>query len=217
MFSETEEKNLKQITLLYGKVKELIIFCEENQEEFKSNLHIVKELRDAFDHLMRVFAVKLGVTEGKEDGYVQTSLDKVLGHVFRAGYDTLDFSTIILRDKINQELSGFSSSTIQAAIPNYYSELRPSIEEITNEIIHQRNDKDIAKPSPELFDQYFKNVVKLNQISKDILKAKPSMIELANKRRSEERKDWIKQIIIGSIIGIVGIIIGVILTKQGLP
>ncbi len=75
----------------------MIIFCEENQEEFKTNLQIVKELRDAFDHLMRVFAVKLGMKGERGDGSIQTSLDKVLGHVFRAGYDTLDFATVILR------------------------------------------------------------------------------------------------------------------------
>lgn len=185
MFLETEERNLKYITELYGKVKELIIFCEENQEEFKTNLHIVKELRDAFDHLMRVFAVKLELKEGRGDGYIQTSLDKVLGHVFRAGYDTLDFATIILRDKINKEVSDFSPSAIQASIPNYYSEIRPSVESITTDIIKLRNNKDIAQPSPELFNEYFKNVIKLQEMFKQIVIAKPSLIEYANKSGKE--------------------------------
>lgn len=208
MFSETEEKNLKQITLLYGKVKELIIFCEENQEEFKSNLHIVKELRDAFDHLMRVYAVKFGVKKEGTDGYIQISLDKVLGHVFRAGYDTLDFATIILRDKINKEVSGFSSPAIQAAIPNYYSEIRPSVESITADIIKLRNNKDIAEPSPEMFDQYFKNILKLQEMFKVILKAKPSMIEHSNKDRKEKIKGAAIQIIIGIIIGAILVWVG---------
>ncbi|MFZ2410874.1 MAG: hypothetical protein WAW23_04825, partial [Candidatus Methanoperedens sp.] len=159
MFSEIEEEKLKQTTLLYGRVKELIIFCEENQEEFKSNFYIVKELRDAFDHLMRVFAVKLGVKTNNGEEYIEASLEKVMGHVFRAGYDTLDFASIILRDKINKEISEFSSPTIEAAIPKYYSEIRPSIEAITTDIIALRNNKDIAKPSTERFDQYFKNIV----------------------------------------------------------
>jgi len=30
-------------------------------------------------------------------------MDNVFGHVYRAGYDTLDFATLILRDKINKE------------------------------------------------------------------------------------------------------------------
>ncbi len=208
MFSEIEETKLKQTTLLYGRVKELIIFCEENQEEFKSNLHVVKELRDAFDHLMRVFAVKLGVKTNNGEEYIETSLEKVMGHVFRAGYDTLDFASIILRDKINKEVSEFSSSAIEAAIPNYYSEIRPSIEAITTDIITLRNNKDIAKPSPEMFDQYFKKIVRLQEIFKVILKAKPSMIEHSNKTRKEKLKDTAIQIIIGVIIGAVLVIIG---------
>ncbi len=201
MFSEPEERNLKYITELYGKVKELIIFCEENQEEFKTNLHIVKELRDAFDHLMRVFAVKLELKEGREDGYIQTSLDKVLGHVFRAGYDTLDFATIILRDKINKEVSDFSPSAIQASIPNYYSEIRPSVESITTDIIKLRNNKDIAQPSPELFNEYFKNVIKLQEMFKQIVTAKPSLIEYANKERNGKWSNFSIQIVVGIIIG----------------
>ncbi len=208
MFSETEEKNLKYTTELYVKVKELMIFCEENQEEFKTNLQIVKELRDAFDHMMRVFAVKLGLKAEKEDGYVQTSLDKVLGHVFRAGYDTLDFATLILRDKINKEVSDFSPSAIQAAIPNYYSEIRPSVEAITNNIIKLRNNKDIAKPSPELFDEYFKNVIKLQEMFKTILIAKPSLIEYANKERKGKWSTAFLEIIVGIIIGAILVWVG---------
>jgi len=119
MFLDTEKENIKQITQLYGKVKELIIFCEENHEEFKSNLHVVKELRDAFDHLMRVFAVKLDIKKEKDENYIQINLDKVFGHVYRAGYDTLDYATLILRDKINKEVINFSSSAIQSAIPTH--------------------------------------------------------------------------------------------------
>lgn len=208
MFSETEEKNLKSITELYGKVKELIIFCEENQEEFKTNLQTVKELRDAFDHMMRVFAVKLKTKEEMGDGYIQTSLDKVLGHVFRAGYDTLDFATLILRDKINKEVADFSPSAIQAAIPNYYSEMRPSVEAITTDIIKLRTNKDIAKPSPELFDEYFKNVITLQEMFKIILKAKPSLVEYENKETKGKWNAAFLEIAVGIIIGAILVWVG---------
>ncbi len=208
MFSDTEKEHLKQITQLYGRVKELIIFCEENHEEFKSNLHVVKELRDAFDHLMRVFAVKLDIKEEKDENYIYINMDKVFGHVYRAGYDTLDYATLILRDKINKEVVDFSSSAIQSAIPTYYSEIRPSVESITSDIIKLRSNKDVAKPSPEVFEIYFHNATKLQEILAMIRKAKPAIVEYENKRHSEKSKETVLNIVIGIIIGVVLVIIG---------
>lgn len=208
MFSPAEESELRQVTELYGKVKELILFCEENHEEFKSNLHEVKELRDAFDHLMRIFAARLGVKDEKDDGYVKANMDKVFGHVYRAGYDTLDYATLILRDKINSEVSGFSPSAIQAAIPTYYSEIRPSVESITSDIIKLRNDKDVANKSPEVFNMYFQNVKNLQKMFDAILKAKPALIEYSNKRKKEQLSDTLTKIIIGIAIGVVMALIG---------
>lgn len=208
MFSLAEESELRQVTELYGKVKELILFCEENHEEFKSNLHEVKELRDAFDHLMRIFAARLGVKDEKDDRYVKANMDKVLGHVYRAGYDTLDYATLILRDKINSEVLGFSPSAIQAAIPTYYSEIRPSVESITSDIIKLRNDKDVANKSPEVFTVYFQNVKNLQKMFDAILKAKPSLIEYSDKRKKEQLNDTLTKIAIGIAIGVIMALIG---------
>jgi len=208
MFSDTEEKTLKQITQLYGKVKELIIFCEENHEEFKSNLHVVKELRDAFDHIMRIFAVKFGIKEEKEEKYIEINMDKVFGHVYRAGYDTLDFATLILRDKINKEVLEFSPLAIQAAIPTYYSEIRPSVESITSDIIKLRTNKDVANPSPEVFEAYFQNVIKLQEIVVVVRNAKPSLIEYETKKHNEKLENTVLKIVAGIIVGFVLAIIG---------
>jgi hypothetical protein len=189
MFSDTENENLKQITQLYGRVKELIVFCEENHEDFKSNLHVVKELRDAFDHLMRIFAVKFGIKDEQEEDYIKINMDKVYGHVYRAGYDTLDYATLILRDKINKEVQDASSSALQTVIPTYYSEIRPSIESITSDIIRLRINKDVASPSPEVFEIYFHNVIKLQEILALVRRAKPALVEYENKIHKEKSKE----------------------------
>ena len=207
MFSEKELKEFKEIACLYSKVKKLIIFCEENHDEFKSNLHVVKELRDSFDHLMRIFAIKFELKEiedvERRDEYIELNMAKIYGHVYRAGYDSLDYASLILRDKINKEMSSFSPSAIQAAIPDYYSNMRPSVEKITSEIVNFRLDKDVADSSPEQFTQYVENVEQLNKIFDDIVKAKPSLIEYSKKQGNEKRNDIIFGIIAGIIIGII--------------
>ena len=89
---------------MYGRVKELIVFCEENHEDFKSNLHVVKELRDAFDHLMRIFAVKFGIKDEQEEDYIKINMDKVYGHVYRAGpyrHDSLGLYKTTIKQFLN--------------------------------------------------------------------------------------------------------------------
>ena len=208
MYSESEIESLKQITLVYGKIKKLILFCEENNEEFKSNIQVVKELRDAFDHLMRVFAVQFELKTGVDELYIKRNIDKTLGHVFRAGYDTLDYTGIILRDKIAKELDGFSSDTIQAAIPDYYSEKRPELEEITDKIVYFRDNKDVDNPSYEILDEYFEIIQRFDDIYKNILKAKPAMVEL---QTHDKRKKWslaFNELVVGLILIIIGVILG---------
>ncbi len=208
MFSESEIDSLTQITLVYGKIKKLILFCEENNEEFKSNIQIVKELRDAFDHLMRIFAVKFELKTDADELYIKRNIDKTLGHVFRAGYDTLDYTGIILRDKITKEINGFSSDTIQAAIPDYYSKKRPEMEEITDKIVHFRNNKDVDNPSFEILDEYFEIIKRFDDIYKSILKAKPAMIELQTHNKKKKWSLAFSELAIGFILLIIGVVLG---------
>lgn len=200
MFSDDELDYFRQITLLYAKVKELVIFCEENHDEFKSNLHVVKELRDSFDHLMRIFAIKFDLKENGDE-YININMEKIFGHVYRAGYDSLDYASLILRDKINNEVEGFSPSAIQAAIPSYYSEIRPTVEKITDDIVKLRTEKDVANSSLEEFSEYVDNIEKLHEMYDVILKAKPSLIEYTDKQKRDSFWKILIQIGIGIIIG----------------
>ena len=184
MFSTEELDYFRQITLLYAKVKELVIYCEENHDEFKSNLHVVKELRDSFDHLMRIFAIQFDLKDNGDE-YININMEKIFGHVYRAGYDSLDYASLILRDKINNEVAGFSPSAIQAAIPSYYSEIRPTVEKITDEIVKLRAEKDVANSSLEEFGEYVDNIKKLHEMYDVILKAKPSLIEYTDKQKRD--------------------------------
>lgn len=124
-----------------------------------------------------------------------------------AGYDTLDYATLILRDKINKEVQDASSSALQTVIPTYYSEIRPSIESITSDIIRLRINKDVASPSPEVFEIYFHNVIKLQEILALVRRAKPALVEYENKIHKEKSKEKIIHIAIGIFIGIILVVL----------
>jgi len=55
-FDKDVQDRLQELTELYLIVKEVVIYSEENDPENKTNIQVINELRNAFDHLMRVYA-----------------------------------------------------------------------------------------------------------------------------------------------------------------
>jgi len=140
------QDRLKRITELYAVAKTLILKAEEYTH--KADLQPMKELRDAFDHVMDCYAVCFGLNSGVSrdnfQPYIVTHLDKAYGHVYRAAYDTLDLFTVILRETIRDDLSGYNNETICAVIPEYYQQIKPSIISLSQKIAEFRDGKDVA-------------------------------------------------------------------------
>lgn len=210
-FSEEETKKLKEITALYQISKGLMLYSEEVDEEKRSYLQPINEFRNAFDHLMRVFAFKFGLKEADEK-YAVINLDKAFGHVYRAGYDLLDFISIALRKKIQNELESISSEALSTIFPEYYREIKPYIEDKSSEIAKLRAGKDVGDANVKDFEKYIEIVENFKSYFDKILKIKPSLIEYDQKTEKEKKKERVWQILIGVIIAIMGAIVGVILT-----
>ncbi|WP_214041495.1 hypothetical protein [Methanoculleus sp.] len=116
---------MKKTTECYGILKDLALYAEElNTESF---LPPINELRDAFDHLMRTYAVQFGLRDGDGE-YIKENLDAVFRHVYRALFDYLDYIRIYQKDYIYQRLEGISHQTIVSLFPEYYREILPEIE-----------------------------------------------------------------------------------------
>lgn len=62
-FFHQEAEQLRRLAVLYRDAKALILYSEEIDPESRSNLQTIKELRDAFDHLMRVVSFHLAPDE----------------------------------------------------------------------------------------------------------------------------------------------------------
>lgn len=72
-------EKLKDLSELYIVVKELIIYFEEVNPEQKSDIQPINELRNVFDHLMRVVAVWLSISERDDSSeYIITHLKNPL-------------------------------------------------------------------------------------------------------------------------------------------
>jgi hypothetical protein len=209
-FDEKEEVLFEEIITLYGISKDIMIYAEEVGGESFSLA--TEELRHAFDHLMRVFAFKLGVKQA-DAKYAIENLITAYRHLYRAAYNLLDYLSIYFMDKFRDELKGFSGKTLQVVFPKYYKEIKPYFEvEAPTEISNLRSEKDIGKRNENDLNKYIEIVERFKSYYREIIKIKPSLIEYEKKTRDKKKKSRLWQIFIPIITAIIGALIGWILS-----
>lgn len=134
----------ESICQIYFLTKHYLILAEELSEEFDTFLQPVKEHRDAFDHIARVYGYKYLQSEIKNvDVYRSENMNKAVGHVYRAFFDTADWLSYICRKKIRQLLSGKTREEILAVYPSYDG-LKSMLNEIPIAIANIRKNKDVS-------------------------------------------------------------------------
>ena len=202
VFNEKEEEILRDSAILYKKAKFLLIKAEELDKENKSKIGAFDELRHALDHLMRVISIKYNGREDIEnpDEYSISNMRKFYGHIYRAGYDALDWLNVSYNERIDDILSKYSIDTIKTVIPDYYSNLKAEILTIKNEIANYRNDKDVNKGNNETFNNYLIKVERLDEIYRHILNREELFTELKKKKliaklKDQEKKDHFRKMI----------------------
>lgn len=177
-FYSDEEEILKELVELYPKVKELLIYAEEVGLKVHLQPHL--ELGYAFDHLMRVLNNKYSKSiEGDE--YSIQNLRNAAAHVYRAGFDVIDFIILSLREQIVDEIQKVSPEAINEVFPEYYKEIRPRLEEITNKVVELRSSKELAYHFT--FDDYISVIKEMREFYESILSKMSYLIEYENKKR----------------------------------
>lgn len=129
------------ISEIHNITKELYIKSEEYNDELCSFVQPIKEMKDAYEHVVR--AQSNLYSNEKSEEYISKNLSKALGHEYRAFFDTADFMGIILRNKIYDRLSRFEYNQIISAYPEYEN-VRVRIMDITDEIAELRIKKDVG-------------------------------------------------------------------------
>ena len=178
---EDEEirKNLDVLGQIHMLTKHYLLIAEELSEEGVTFLQPLKEHRDAYDHLMRVFYLPIRLETSDiasnfdSTAYIRKNVEKALGHEYRAFFDMADWLTFICRRKIREEMS--YQRVRQAYVNQYGIENYKSVKELVNtvyDIIAQyRAEKDIGKAEPPLQDvqSYQKTIDQLLDIYKKVM------------------------------------------------
>lgn len=197
-------ENIEIILAKYSDIKELYIECEETDPELKTNLQPLNEFRAALDHIMKMWCAQC-----KEDHKdVLDQFRKLNSHLDRSFYDICDMLSINYRNKIIDILELYEVDTIRTALPTYYSEMKPSIDEISSRIVNYRNKKgttsSASEETLEAFSEYKQDVLSLKQMFQAIVAAQKEMGEIQEKEAKRIDEENRKNLILGGIIGVIG-------------
>lgn len=125
--------------------KHYLLISEEISEEGVVFLQPLKEHRDAYDHLARVFALPVKDNEGTDvEKYILDNIKKAFGHEYRAFFDTADWFTYICRKYIREELSFATKKKKYEKTYDDFESVKSFINEVPFKIAKYREDKDIS-------------------------------------------------------------------------
>jgi hypothetical protein len=175
---------------LYYQAKTLIIYSEEIDPNSKINPQIWKELRDAFDHFMRVCGdvIKGGNKKNQNPNYYFENLDKAHGHVYRAAFDALDGASISIRNQISELAQVYDREILTEVIHDYWTK-RSRLLEINSKIAELRNKKDVAcDETVEIINEYVNILNELKDHRSAFLTSMP-LLDECKKKHLEESKD----------------------------
>lgn len=155
-------------------------------------------------------AVEVGLkNEEKPEEYVEDNFDKAIGHLYRAFFDIADWVSINLRESILEEFTDYSHDCIQAVIPEYYTDIVPTIEEISVKIADVRTGKDVTSTDTNtLMSEYEEILKKLHKRITTVRAKKSGIIECESRREKQENNKTLKQFLVGFLILLLGILLG---------
>ncbi len=189
--AQREAELWRKLVALHNMTKAHIIYCEEMDAGSRTFIQPRNELCNALEHLMRAKASELGLKDGGSDAaYIRENLDAALGHEYRAFFDVCDWLSVQLRKKIRVTLEPYSTAVLNTAVPDYYREVRPQLEQIALEITAIRGGKDIAVKGDLLqeVERYNAVIERLKAFVLRLPTCVPALEELKQKEAAAARR-----------------------------
>lgn len=142
---------LDEISQIHMYTKHYLLIAEELSEEGVTFLQPLKEHRDAYDHLVRIFALSMKdeiQTDVKQ--YILDNVKKAFGHEYRAFFDMADWFTYICRRYIREELSYNAKRKRYEELFGDYEEVKKFINTVPLTVAKYREEKDVSNEEPLL-------------------------------------------------------------------
>ena len=218
------DQEIELLLKWYERAKEVTIKAESLDTFNKGYIQPLHEQRYSFDHFLRAVNYEKN-SNGKtdDDKNVIKAIDSVIGHLQRAYSDSIEWILVSVKDEYDKILAQYTNDQIKDAFSEYYSEIRPSMEDITeivneykiNKSIEEVVDSDIISAEElqklkKTTDQFLSiDVVnKLESYLKILHKKEASLIETKKRDKKESRKEKILIPILTAIVS--GVIVALI-------
>lgn len=177
------------LVAVYSRTKALILRAEQVDPNCVSNIAVIKEMRDAADHLMRVLAAIYSnpPDDSNLDDYVKAQFSKSRAHLLRAAYDSLDGLGISCKLALKQALDGISNDAISAVYPEYWQKI-PEFEVLDQKIAEHRNSKDVDDNTLAHLESYSALMERLYSLTQEFRQRIPQLLDW--QKRNKKSKGW---------------------------
>lgn len=209
MLSNHEDK-VKLLLEWYIKSKEVSIKAESMDKSNTGYIQPLHEQRYCLDHFMRAINYYYN---NESDKIIEKAINSAIGHLQRVYSDSIEWMLVSVKEEYLKELNQYSNEQILQGFPEYYSEIRPDIEEITEQVNNYKTNKSIEKTSsvdPEIksIESYFFSsdiVTKLETYRNELHKH----IKILSEIKFKDRKYIIRDKLLFPILtGIIGAVLG---------
>lgn len=214
------ENNDNEINLLitwYERAKEVAIEAESLDSLNKGYIQPLHEQRYCLDHFVRAIVYE---KEGETDEKVKKAISSAIGHLQRAYSDSIEWILISVKDEYLRVLKQYTNGQINQGFPEYYSEIRPAFDKITEAVNQYKVNKSVENATiiDVLSDDQveFLSVISNQLLSLDVVKKLKEYLEKLYTKESilieiqeKDRKQslWDK-LIIPTITAIVAAVVG---------
>ena len=209
---ETFFSKLEELSEDFETIKEAIIYAELIDKRKEIYIAPLNELRSALAHLF------IACTQPDK---MEREFNEIKEHIDRAGYDTYELIAINLELSIATSLNEFDTDTLSNVFPEYYSQYKPILSGIINELAkirahvkHHDSTKEVndaGKKERKSFSAYSKQIENLKNIKEETDKRIPALNDYRQKKKNEKRNAWVKTVITDIAIFLLGgIIVGLI-------
>ena len=202
MFNAEELTSLKALIHEYYQLKRAILFVESLDPKTKVNIQLLKEQRDALDHVMSLFRNKIDPNPADKDNYFKINIEKALGHFYRAGFDTYDCEVLIAKDELENFLQNFPPDVCHTVIPEY-TQKKSALRKLVTKMADLRGQKDAGIDLSPIFNEYIEKLRTFKDISDEIYGCEEEL----NNYKNSVKRFWKKDFWKGFALVVLGVMI----------
>lgn len=208
----TDEVNL--LLKWYERTKRVVIEAESFDTLNKAYIQPLHEQRYCLEHFVRAITYEQESENNEET--IKKSITSAIGHLQRAYSDSIEWMLMSVKEEYITILKPFSNEQINTVLPEYYTEIRPTFEKITDTVNRYKETKSIERATDIeiVSDGELKTLCIIAEqfLSDDVVKILKDYLNLLHNREqalieAKKRDRWITirdKIIIPIITAIIG-------------